>query len=345
VDRYAPVKIDGHVNYFAARSFTDVKMSFQNMELTSFSPYSGKFAGYRINKGKLNVDLHYNIDDQKLNAKHRVVINQLELGEKVDSADAVKLPVKLIVALLKDRHGVIDIPIEINGTLDDPKFRVWPVIWQVVRNLLVKVATSPFALLGALGGGGDDLQYIDFAPGAGALDDAGRQKVAALSKALVDRPALNLEIPVPVDPALDRPVLVEARFKAALTAAAAEQLGKRAKPGAAEAALAEPKTRREALEALYRKQFGAKPDIPKPQAEDGAKPDKDKAAVAWLEEKLRAHVAVTDEELQQLGRERAQAVQSVLLSDTQIAPSRVFVTAKPPLAAKAAPVRMELSLS
>jgi uncharacterized protein involved in outer membrane biogenesis len=347
VDRYAPVKIGGQVNYFAARSFTDVKMSFQNMELTSFSPYSGKFAGYRINKGKLNVDLHYNIDDQKLNAKHRVVINQLELGEKVDSTDAVKLPVKLIVALLKDRHGVIDIPVEINGTLDDPKFRIWPVIWQVVRNLLVKVATSPFALLGSLGGGGGggDLQYIDFAPGAVVLDDAGRQKVAALAKALVDRPAVNLEIPMPVDPALDRPVLVEARFKAELAAAATEQLGKHAKPGAAQAALAEPKSRRAALEALYRKQFGAKPDIPKPQENDGAKPDKDQAAIAWLEDKVRARIAVTDEDLQELGRERAQAVQSVLLSDSQIAPARVFVTAKPPLTATAAPVRMELSLS
>lgn len=347
VDRYAPVKIDGQVNYFAARSFTDVKMNFQNMELTTFSPYSGKFAGYRINKGKLNVDLHYNIDDQKLDANHRVVINQLELGEKVDSADAIKLPMKLIVALLKDRHGVIDIPVAINGTLDDPKFKVWPVIWKVVRNLFVKIATSPFALLGALGGGGEELQFIDFAPGAVALDDVGRQKVTALAKALAERPALNLEIPMPLSPSLDRPALVEARFDADLAGAAAERLGKRAaKPGAAEAALADPKTRRAVLEDLYRKSFGAKPDIPKPAAvAGGAKPDADRAAVGWLEEKLRAKVVVTDEELRRLGRARAEAVQAVLLSDGQIAPSRVFVTAQPPLGATAAPVRMTLSLS
>jgi hypothetical protein len=350
VDRYAPVKIDGQVNYFAARSFTDVKMSFQNMELTTFSPYSGKFAGYRINKGKLNVDLHYNIDDQKLDANHRVVIDQLELGEKVDSADAIKLPMKLIVALLKDRHGVIDIPVAINGTLDDPKFKVWPVIWKVVRNLMVKIATSPFALLGALGGGGEELQFLDFAPGAATLDDAGRQKVATLAKALAERPALNLEIPIPSSPALDRPALVEARFDAALAGAAAERLGKRAaKPGAADAALAVPKTRRAILEELYRKAFGAKPDIPKPAAAaGGAKLDADRAAISWLEEKLRAKTTVTDEDLRQLGRARAEAVQAVLLSDGQIAPSRVFVTAQPPLgatAATAAPVRMTLSLS
>lgn len=347
VDRYAPVKIDGQVNYFAARSFTDVRMNFQNMELTTFSPYSGKFAGYRINKGKLNVDLNYRIDDQKLDANHRVVINQLELGDKVDSADAVKLPMKLIVALLKDRHGVIDIPVAISGTLDDPKFKVWPVIWKVVGNLFVKIATSPFALLGALGGGGEELEYIDFAPGAVALDDAGRQKVVALGKALAERPALNLEIPMPVSPALDKPALVEARFDAALAKAAAERLGKRAgKAGAAEAALAEPKTRRAVLEDLYRKQFGARPDIPKPQAvEGGAKPDADRAAVAWLEEKLRARIAVTDEDFKQLARARAEAVQAALLGAGQVDPSRVFVTAQPPMDAAAAPVRMKLSLS
>lgn len=345
VDPYAPVKIDGQVNYFAARSYTDVRMDFQNMELTTFSPYSGKFAGYRINKGKLNVDLHYKIDDQKLNATHHVVINQLQLGDKVDSAEAVKLPVKLIVALLKDRNGVIDIPIEIDGTLDDPKFQVWPVIWHVVHNLLVKIATAPFTLLGKLVGGGEELQYVDFAPGGTTLDDVGRQKLAALAKALIERPAVNLEVPMPVDPQLDRPVLAEARFKAELADAAAELLGKRAaKPGGADAALAVPRTRRAILESLYRKEFGAKPEIPKPQAAQGApKLDADQAADAWLEDKLRARIAVPEQALQQLGRARAEAVQAALLGDGQINPSRIFVITEPPR--DAPQVRMTLSLS
>ncbi len=211
VDRYAPVKIEGKVNYFAARSYTDLRMNFQNMELTTFSPYSGKFAGYRIDKGKLDVDLHYNIDDQKLAASHHVVINQLQLGDKVDSADAVKLPVKLVVALLKDRHGVIDVPIEIEGTLNDPKFKIWPVIWHVVHNLMVKVATAPFAALGRLVGGGEELSYVDFQPGSSRLDEVGRQKLASLIKALIERPAVNLEIPMTVDPQVDRPALAAAR--------------------------------------------------------------------------------------------------------------------------------------
>lgn len=338
VDRFSPVKISGEVNYFAVRSFTDVAMSFQNLEMTTFTPYSGKFAGYRINKGKLNLDLKYRIDDRKLDANHHVVINQLELGEKVDSTDATKLPVKLIVALLKDRHGVIDLPIPISGTLDDPKFRVWPVIWKVVGNLFTKIATSPFALLGALGGGGEELQFIDFAPGAAAMDAASSQKIAQLRTALVERPALNLEIPMAVDPAADKAALAQARLDAQLTAAANARLGKKANAAAARAALAEPNTRQVILEDLYRQQFAAKPEPPKTEG--------DKATgIAWLESQLRGRVVVSDEDLRQLGKARAEAVQTALLGDGQINAARVFITAQSVSDAKDGPVRMTLSLS
>ncbi|WP_312163486.1 DUF748 domain-containing protein [Phenylobacterium sp.] len=342
VDRFSPVKISGQVNYFAVRSFTDVGMSFQNLEMTTFTPYSGKFAGYRINKGKLTVDLKYHIDDRKLDANHRVVINQLELGEKVDSADATKLPVKLIVALLKDRHGVIDLPIPISGTLDDPKFRVWPVIWKVVGNLFSKIATSPFALLGALGGGGEELQFIDFAPGAAGLDEASGQKLAQLGKALVERPALNLEIPMAVDPAADKAALAQARLDAQLTAAATARLGRKADAAAAQGALADPQTRRAILEELYRKQFGAKPELPKAEGDKDQAPG---AQIAWLEDRLRSQAAVSDEDLRQLGKARAEAVQAALLDDGQVNAARVFITAQSVADATDGPVRMTLSLN
>ena len=323
VDRYAPVKIDGQINYFAARSYTDVRMNFQNMELTTFSPYSGKFAGYRIDKGKLNVDLHYNIDGAKLHATHHVVIAQLQLGDKVDSADAVKLPVKLIVALLKDRHGVIDMPIEIDGSLDDPKFKVWPVIWHIVHNLLVKVATAPFSALGKLvGGGGEELSYVDFAPGQAGLDDAGRQKLTALAKALAERPAVNLEIPMIVDPSADRPALIEARFSSDLATAQAEAPPPKSRKPPTPLAV-----RRAALERLYEKLTGGKPQPPK--AADG-KAAAEQATVDWLEAQVRQHIAVSDEDLRQLGRARAQAAQTVLLADGQVSPTRVFVVTTPP---------------
>ena len=334
---YAPIKISGQLNLLAARAFTDVSMSFQNLELTTFSPYSGKFAGYRIDEGKLNVDLRYQIADQALHATHKVVITRMQLGEKVDSADAIHMPVKLIIALLKDRNGVIDLPITVDGTLDDPKFRYWPIVWKVVDNVLVKIVTSPFSLLGKLAGRGEELQYVDFAPGSSDLDAAARARLADLAKAMDARPALGLEIPILSDPPADRPVLADAKFQDALAQAAAQtKVPKTLDPAA-------PRARRLVLTAAYRQLFGAPPTIPKAApTPGGGHPDADAAAVAWLEAQVRGRLTVSDADLLALARARAEAVESSLVIDGKIAPARVFLVTAPPVAAPAP--RMQLAI-
>ena len=153
IDRYSPWHLGGEVNVLSAALFTDLTMSFKDVDLTVVNPYSGHFAGYKIDKGKLSVDVTYKIDQRKLDAKQHFVVDQLELGERVESPDAVHLPLKIAVALLKDRHGVIDLDLPMNGSLDDPKFRIGPIIWKVFVNLITKAATAPFALLGHLFGG------------------------------------------------------------------------------------------------------------------------------------------------------------------------------------------------
>src|SRR5256885_4304568 len=118
VDRYSPVHIGGTLNLLSAALFTDVTMSFKELDLTIVNPYSGHFAGYRIDKGKLSVDVSYKIEQRKLGAQQHFVVDQLQLGDRVDSPDAVHLPLKIAVALLKDRNGVIDINLPMSGSLD-----------------------------------------------------------------------------------------------------------------------------------------------------------------------------------------------------------------------------------
>ena len=139
------------------------------------TPYSGRFAGYKIDKGKLSVDLSYKVDQRKLDAEQHFVIDQLQLGDAVESPDAVHLPLKLAIALLKDRNGVIDLPLPITGSLDDPQFKVGPIIWHALVNLLEKAVTAPFAAIGRLfGGHGEEMKFIDFAPGSADLDAASK---------------------------------------------------------------------------------------------------------------------------------------------------------------------------
>jgi len=356
VDRYAPVSITGVVNYFAADTLTDLDMKFENLELTTFSPYAGKFAGYRIDKGKLSITTNYRVENLQLNAKHKIVIDQLQLGERVESPDAVSLPLRLAVALLKDRNGVIDLDLPITGSLDDPQFRVAPIIWKMVTNLLVKAVTAPFALLGSLFGGGDELQFVDFAAGSAALDDTATGKLDSLHKALLDRPGLNLDIPLTVDATLDRTTLTEQRWNRLLMDAAQRQFGARsAAPGFIAALPAMPADYRRVLEAAWQQQFNRRPQIPRPvpPAAGEPAPDANAAAISWLESGLRKSIVISDDALQALAKSRTDVIQAALLQDSGIEPERIFVInprdAEPAGDSNAAPaaagaVRLTLSL-
>src|SRR5262249_35147880 len=155
------------------------------------SPYSDKYVGYGIEKGKLSMKVSYLVENRKLKAENSIILDQLTFGQKVDSPDAIKAPVLLAVALLKDRNGVIQFDLPVGGSLDDPKFSVGGLVFRAIVNLIVKIVTSPFALLGSLGGGhGEELAYIEFAPGSSMIDSNGQSKIKSVAKALNDRPAI-----------------------------------------------------------------------------------------------------------------------------------------------------------
>lgn len=210
VDRYAPVSIEGSLTPFEPLQSLDITTRFKQVELTTLSPYSAKFAGYRIRKGRLNLDLHYRIQQGQLNAENEVVLEQLQLGERVDSEQAVDLPVRLAVALLKDSSGTIALKIPVQGDLKNPQFDVVPIIWQTLRNLVVRAAKAPFKFLGGLVGGDQtDLSQILFSPGSSELDSAARSNLDTLASALKERPVLRLEIEGMSAPAVDGPLLAE----------------------------------------------------------------------------------------------------------------------------------------
>jgi len=213
VDRYAPVSIKGSLNPFDPLASLDIETRFQRVELTTLTPYSGKFAGYRIHKGRLNLDLHYRIEKGLLNADNKLVLEQLQLGERVDSPDAVDLPIRLAVALLKDSQGRIAIDLPLKGDLNNPEFKVMPIVWQTLRNLVVRAAQAPFKFLAGLGNGAADLSQVEFGPGSSELDSAARHNLDRLAKALKERPQLRLEIEGMSGQAADGPLLAEQRLE------------------------------------------------------------------------------------------------------------------------------------
>jgi hypothetical protein len=226
LDEYAPVSIVGQINPLSEDVYTDIEILLDNMELATFTTYSGKYVGYTIEKGKLSLDLKYKVSESILIGENKVVLDQFTFEKRVESPDATSLPVTLAVALLKDRRGVIDIDVPTRGNLDDPEFKYGGIIFRAVMNLMAEAVTSPFALLGNLvGGDSEELNFIVFEFGRSELHPTEVRKLDRLAAALAERPALMLEIKGAADTQYDRAGLAEAKLRDQLMQARLEEMG------------------------------------------------------------------------------------------------------------------------
>jgi hypothetical protein len=322
VDNTAPLEILGRINPLARDLFLDIKAAATDIELPPLSPYSIKYAGYGIERGKLSVKVKYLVENRKLTAENNVYLDQLTFGEKVESPTATKLPVTLAVALLKDRNGVIDVNLPIGGTLDDPQFSVGGIIIQVIVNLVVKAVTAPFALLGATfgggGGSGEELAYLEFTPGSAQLDAADEAKLKSIAKALTERPGLKLDVAGRVDPAADREGLKRAAVENQVKAQKVKETGKGATASLDDIKV-EPGEYPKYLTAAYKDA-----SFPKPRNAIGIARD---LPVPEMEQLMLANVQATEEDLRQLANRRAQAAKDWLVAKGGVPAERVFLVA------------------
>ena len=210
VNKYSPVKISGQINPLTEEKYADLAMSFKNFDLTTTSPYAGKFAGYKIEKGKLSLNLKYKVSGDDFSGENEIVVEQLTLGERVESPDATELPVSLAVALLKDSNGNIELDVPVEGDLNDPHFDYGKVVFDAMSKIITNIVSSPFAALGSLvGGSGEELSYVEFEFGSATLRPEQIEKLDKLTKALQERPGLGLEIKGRADKENDRSVLTD----------------------------------------------------------------------------------------------------------------------------------------
>ena len=320
VDHSAPVEVSGRIHPFAKELSLDIAAKARDVDLPPLTPYSVKYAGYGIEKGKLTFDVHYRVENRKLAAENRLVLDQLTFNrERVDSPTATKLPVLLAVSLLKDSRGVIDINLPIAGSLDDPEFSVGGLIIRVIVNLLTKAVTAPFALLGAAFGHGEELSIVPFAPGSSVLDADAQKRVETLAKALGDRPALKLDIGGRADGEADREALRHAAVETAMKREKMKSLvASGDAPASADLVTIGADERVRWLTAAYsessikdrpRNAIGMLKDLPP----------------AEMEAMLLAEAKVDDDALRLLANARAQAVKDELASKN-IATERLFLT-------------------
>jgi hypothetical protein len=319
LDHSGNLSIVGKVNPLAKDLFVDLKVRLEDFELPPTSPYAGKYAGYGISKGKLSLALDYHIADRKLDARNRLVIDQFTFGDKVASPDATGLPVRLAVALLKDRNGVIDIDLPVAGSLDNPDFKVGRAVLKVLGNLIVKAATAPFSMIASLFGGGEELSRLDFAPGAASLDAKGRSKVTSLAKALDQRPGLSFEIEGGADRERDREGLERNLYERKLKT---QKLLELVESGAAvssdpDGVVFDAAERDRLVDKAYRAET-----FPKPRNALGRPKE---LPVPEMEKLLLANTIVDDDALRALAERRATTVREALARAAPSGAERLFL--------------------
>lgn len=315
----APMSVAGTINPLKRDLSLDIKAEVHGMELAPLSPYSGRYIGYGIEKGKLSFEVAYQVENRVLTAQNRLILDQLTLGDKVESPTATTLPVRFALTLLRDRNGVIDLNLPIGGSLDDPQFSVGGLIVKVIVNLLSKAVTAPFALLSSMLGGGEELSFLPFDAGQAKVDDKGEKTLKTIAKALLDRPTLKLEITAHADPKTDVAGLKRAaidRKVKALKLKDTVQSGKSVDPDQIKISEQEyPKLLdRVYKDADFKKQrnfIGIQKDLPVPE----------------MEKLLMEHTAISDDNLMALANRRAQNVKDWLIHEGKVPAERIFVLA------------------
>lgn len=351
VDDYGMSKIQGQLEPFNAKRFTDISMIFRNVEMTTLTPYSGKFAGYKIDSGKLSLDLRYLIQESELKGNNQIILDKLTLGEKVDSPDAPNLPLELALALLKDSNDRIDIGLPVSGNLEDPQFSYGHLIWKALINLFTKIITAPFRALGALlGVEKDDLDAIEFERGRAALSPPEMEKLKNLSEALAKRPQIALKIQGRFDPSLDGEALRAMAVRLEIAKRAGTKFPNGEDPGPVDVdnplvqqtieamvterisgevlAVAKEDAAKQAAEAVKDREKDGKKEEKKAEEKKKEKslpPDLSRKLYSALLQKLVEVQPLSDQQLQDLSRERAEAIKRELTAAGTIDEARLML--------------------
>ncbi|HBF46459.1 MAG TPA: hypothetical protein DDW91_08275 [Shewanella frigidimarina] len=328
IDKYAPVTLKGDVNPLLAQPYLDLNLNFDKVELTSVNPYSGTYAGYYIDKGQLSLDLTYQLKNNELVGSNHVVIDQLELGKRSNSSLATSLPVTLAIALLQDRHGVIDLGVDVSGDIDSPSFSFGSIIINALGNIITKAVTSPFSFLAGLVDSDEQIDKISFEYGRSNISLKQKSTLDKLAKALIDRPLLNLNIKGSVDLINDKQALAETKLHKQLANTAGIKFKDFPKSISASKYPATGPLA-DALYQLVEQELSQDPlDIKQKLQQKKPKLTEAELITRWhigLYNMLKNHQQFTADEFGLLAQKRAKAVKAYLIAQTEIDPGKIFV--------------------
>ncbi|MFZ1850850.1 MAG: DUF748 domain-containing protein [Nitrosomonas sp.] len=318
VDKTAPLEIKGKIEPFSEEFFLDLTARVKEIDLPPFSPYSGKYVGYAIQKGKLSADVTYHVEKGNLTADNKIFIDQFTLGEKIPSENAVSLPLDLAISLLKNRKGEINLHLPLQGTINDPQFNLGGLIFDAFVNLMTKAITAPFTLIASMFEGGEELSTIAFTPGFADINEEAAKRLQSLSEIMTDKSELKLEITGFADAEQDHDGLKLALLQDKVKA---QKLAVQTEKGVTSGALGDikltPEEYSKYLTVAYKKEKFEKPKNVVGLTK--SLPD------AEMEHLMLQHIQITENELATLAEQRAISAHNWLIENGGVQDERIFI--------------------
>lgn len=313
INNYAPAKIEGSINLLKEKPFANITVQLNDMDLTPLSPYTGKYIGYNVHKGKLNIELSYLIELINLDSTNNLMVDQFELGQRVESPDAIKVPIKLGLALLKDRKGQIKLEVPLSGRIDDPEFKIGRIIVKTIKNLIVKAAASPFKFIASAFGGSKDIKHIEFPAGSSILSSQSKLKLDTIIKALYERPGIDLEISGFIDKTEDTNTMISNQL---IKMIKNEKLKETSNSGITTASIDDINLEANEYEKYLRKLYNVK------YATNEINQDKTRPEIEAF---IKSKIEITESEIKFLINNRIQSVNSYILDSAQVESERIFL--------------------
>lgn len=328
IDQYAPITLSGEVNPLLEEPYLDLILNVKNAELTSVSPYSSTYAGYYIDKGQISLTLQYYLEQGQLKGANHVYIDQLQLGKPSDSSLATSLPVKLAIALLQDRNGVIDLGVDVSGDVNDPSFGIGSIIWTAVKNIVTKAVTAPFSLLANLMGSDEELDKVAFDAGQASILPSEHERLQTLADALSKRPQLAVSLEGSVNPNVDANELAQLHLNDKLT-----ELGVADSASVTASYVSSNEQAKMAVTALYAQTLGksieGERELIAAQLTTDDTPvepqEVDTRLYASMYNQLLNAQTITPDDLHSLAVERAKSVKFYLVNELAVDPARIFL--------------------
>jgi len=317
IEGHAPLYLQGQIAPFARPVQSDLTLTLSNLDMVTLSPYLRKYLAYPVSTGQLSWESSIATKENTLQASNAFRFERFVLGEKVDDPDAPNIPVKLALSLLQDGQGDMDLNVPVEGDLNDPGFRLGGVIMKAIIGVFRNIVSAPFSFIGSMFGSGEDVSFVSFAPGRADLTDMARTKLQTVAEALKKRPRLQIDLTGLVDSAADRQAMRDRAFDNRIKGAKYRELEQAgvAPQDIGAVSFGDQEEYRKYVVQVYQKILS--------EAGDKAPADED-LSLETMEERIRATIAVTANELQALAAQRTAVVQSFLIAEQEVAAEQVF---------------------